>query len=278
MRQRIQRSAGFLSVYLAGKISKNDWRHDLFPALRSAGNPANLSRGGINQDTFTYTGPFFVSCDHGCAHGESKHGQGISGISCGNDLGVTRFNTQRTVSNSCLREIGCATFVFCWLEDPTAFGTLFELGYATAIGKQVFIAVKRPDSKFTPSQHFWFSLAQASKWIEVDSHHEGWLSFKDWARKRRKESILRSAPKAMTSSQRDYILGLLERFPEVEIIHPETFDQVSIGFAGAIIDCLKYGGDPTEAFEDLFRKRSISDSSIDPAFTSQTSTEPPDSK
>ena len=59
-----------LRVYLAGKISKNDWRHQLIAGLRNH----SWEDGPLTQSGFTYVGPFFISCDHGGFHGPNTHG------------------------------------------------------------------------------------------------------------------------------------------------------------------------------------------------------------
>jgi hypothetical protein len=69
-----------LNIYLAGKVSANDWRHTLVADLRTALNmygqdlvcgddsiPSDwplLHRAIFN--THHYVGPFFVACDHRC--------------------------------------------------------------------------------------------------------------------------------------------------------------------------------------------------------------------
>jgi hypothetical protein len=70
------------TVYLAGKIGRNDWRHELVPELRGTVNGDCLDPEPVLFDPtlridcgdFVYVGPFFVSCDHGCFHGPASHG------------------------------------------------------------------------------------------------------------------------------------------------------------------------------------------------------------
>src|SRR5262245_48320700 len=77
-----------LTVYLAGKIRKNCWRHELVAGLREAtsessscpsGDPVSLPdewpvlhRAVLGEHH--YAGPYFQSCDHGCFHGPDSHG------------------------------------------------------------------------------------------------------------------------------------------------------------------------------------------------------------
>ncbi len=128
-------------LYLAGKIAHKDWRHDV---LR--GVPLNSGRDdktswsvvehGLDKDVH-YTGPFFLSDDHGCTHGPGTHGRGHD---CGSNGGDSRRDTVRL----CLKAIESSTGVFAWLDDPTAHGTLFEIGYAK--GRGIPVIVGTPDS------------------------------------------------------------------------------------------------------------------------------------
>ena len=64
-----------MKIYLAGKIKKNDWRGALVPWLEDLmpedwHKTVTLDMDGRNE----YVGPFFVACDHGCAHGSNGHG------------------------------------------------------------------------------------------------------------------------------------------------------------------------------------------------------------
>lgn len=97
-----------MRFYFAGKITKNDWRHQVVKGLRDA-----LYSSMTNQDVGSrfdgdyyydtpfakghdylpgnglillnailgghdYVGPFFVACDHGGFHGDSQHGVAAS--------------------------------------------------------------------------------------------------------------------------------------------------------------------------------------------------------
>src|SRR4051794_12995050 len=60
---------GFATVYLAGKITRNCWRHSLFPL-----GDASEKGPPLYRDGFAYGGPYFISCGHGCSHGRGEHG------------------------------------------------------------------------------------------------------------------------------------------------------------------------------------------------------------
>lgn len=135
------------SIYLAGKISRHDWREDVTPGLQDAwgGNSYGeadwsphdaewpvLPNGVL--DTFDYTGPYFVDgCTHsgdGCTQEEHR----ASSV-CGGEPSGRAATVQR-----CLNAIDRSDIVFAWLDDATAHGTLVELGYAKGRGKPVIVA------------------------------------------------------------------------------------------------------------------------------------------
>lgn len=135
-------------VYLAGKISKHDWRHSLFPLRHveltyDREHDRVVSRERLNHDGFEYAGPYFLGDDHGCFHGPGQHGIIDPGWADGHSMSDRDFPqvlSRRTVSQSCLAWIADADVVFCWLEGVDAYGTLVELGYAHARGIPIYVA------------------------------------------------------------------------------------------------------------------------------------------
>lgn len=175
-------------VYLAGKIYKNDWRHSLFPGLRGAAGDNtwpeshDLTRypWGFNipaaVDGWEYVGPFFISCDHGCYHLMNEHGLGVGQVNCQMEQKVTR----KQVVTLCQSQIATADAVFCWLENLTAYGTLAELGYASALGKPICLAY--PDSaEIRLWENTWFVKQLAGRvdmWPNVEA---AWQDFLGWS-------------------------------------------------------------------------------------------------
>lgn len=153
------------SIYLAGKISKNDWRHDTVVGqdgrwLRGLWSDDNAGKPPFEEwpvwhravlGTFDYTGPYFISDDHGCAHGRDTHGCGTGDLICAADPGPTQERTR----DLCFAAIRRSDIFFAWLDDPSAFGTLVELGYATALGKRIVTAV--PINRAEGVQDMWFA-------------------------------------------------------------------------------------------------------------------------
>lgn len=114
-------------VYCAGKIEKNGWRHDLVPDLRGAQHGVP-----IRQATFTYCGPYFVSCDHGCAHMNGKHAMATP-LCIGRDEFQGHAEPEE-VPRLCQQWLQRANLVFAWINRGDCHGTLIELGWAQTLG------------------------------------------------------------------------------------------------------------------------------------------------
>lgn len=218
-----------MQIYLAGKVRRNCWRHSIVTGLRETcfayDNQAYqeswyrwpvLSRAIFEYHA--YTGPYFISCDHGCAHGDNSHGVAAEDVTrygeniylteeelqqyreehaiqrdtngyyrmseldgekyyldaqdehailhdeqgtyvlyrastCMDDFGIR----QSRVVELCFAAIRSSDLVFAWIESPDAYGTLVELGYAKAQGKQIWVAGPEYYSDL------WFAYQMADK-------------------------------------------------------------------------------------------------------------------
>lgn len=130
-------------LYLAGKIRRYCWRHDLVPHLRG-----HLWQDGpIHAATFSYAGPFFVGCDHGCSHGPGTHGVLGGTGSC-----EAPFSPREVIENN-LRAISTADLVFAYIDAPDCYGTLMELGWALREGTARVVLVFSPEVE---PDDFWF--------------------------------------------------------------------------------------------------------------------------
>lgn len=162
------------SIYLAGKIAKSDWRHEVVENLRSDSELERaLTTWPLQENAIApgvhYTGPHFISCDHGCAHGENTHGRG-------DDCSGTGESQQRTVE-LCLKALQESTAIFAWIDDLSAYGTLVEIGYAKALNIPVVIGTpptqavvvhsSRDVSLPRPRSEIWFALTCADVHIEA---------------------------------------------------------------------------------------------------------------
>lgn len=141
-------------LYLAGKIGKNDWRHKLVPGLRGR----EWKDGPIITPDFKYVGPFFKSCDHGCNHGPNSHGA-TSDIESGESP-----YTQADVFRNNNAAMDSADLIFVYINALDCFGTLVEIGRATA---QIFPArIVIAFAPGIPAADFWYGTLQTDNWHE----------------------------------------------------------------------------------------------------------------
>ena len=175
----VRQPAEHHDAYLAGKISQNDWR------FYSPGfvYPEDIKKGidfDVN-DNLTITGPFFIACDHGCYHGPNKHGVGaVNSLPSIFNMGIEKsdeeyagcmgtFFSREDVLNICKMQIDKADILFAYIDKSDCYGTLAEIGYAHALGKDIVIVFANENLK----QEMWFvdKMQQRSdeisdKWIE----------------------------------------------------------------------------------------------------------------
>lgn len=161
------------SVYLAGKIAPYDWRHRFCYYRGVPGEPEYIAAGctiDVN-DNLTITGPFFISCDHGCYHGDGKHGVGAVNSFHSDEWGgcMGNFFTRDDVLNICKGQIDRAEIVFAYINQDDCYGTLAEIGYAHALRKDIVIVFSNDRLK----KEMWFAdkMQQrtgkiSNEWIE----------------------------------------------------------------------------------------------------------------
>lgn len=140
-----------INLYLAGKISKDNWRHGLVPGLGGH----TWEQGPISTPGFKYTGPFFQSCDHGCLHGPSTHGVGAGVGTCTEEItyspaDIIRLNDAALCS---------ADLVFVYVTATDCHGTMVEIGIAAA---QLFTRIVVAFAPGIDSTDFWYSTARAA--------------------------------------------------------------------------------------------------------------------
>jgi hypothetical protein len=146
------------TVYFAGKIGPNDWRHELFPWLRGY---CNDHKGLLNQrlardcGNFIYGGPFFIGCDHRCAHGPSQHGAAAEGAG-GCISGAHIPDLRRQIFDINKRRLERANFLFGYVESIDAYGTILEIGMASTL--QIPIALRLP-----ADPDLWMTFHAATK-------------------------------------------------------------------------------------------------------------------
>ncbi|WIB31432.1 hypothetical protein [Curtobacterium sp. MCSS17_005] len=118
------------------------------------GLPAILPR--IAERQLAYAGPFFVSDDHGCAHGRCTHGAAAEGCLEGYlPDGMTKEDHRALVAERCRLGIERSDDIFFWFEDLKGFGSLVELGIAIGMSKSVHVYTKSLEEL----DELWFGQA-----------------------------------------------------------------------------------------------------------------------
>lgn len=145
------------SVYLAGKIGPDDWRHSivdhppddlcdlaLHPAYHWSDLPESISLpSGQRLD---FTGPFFTSVEHGGIAFSEPH-------ACPDAVISPRYS----VVDECRQAIRRSDLLFAWIDTQDCFGTLIEIGFASALNKVILIASPGP------FVHLWFAYTLAHR-------------------------------------------------------------------------------------------------------------------
>lgn len=164
------------NAYLAGKVRKNDWRHQIVPKLRTIAYGWDYGdRITVTEATLptivkgtNYVGPVVASSDHGTYHGNNTHGASAWDDEDEPNLLLntplpfqwwfpTNIKQQRDfIFKDCIERINLADFMFVWAEEDfhTAHGTHFEMGYAHSIKCPIILA--QADPSFT--ENSWFAL------------------------------------------------------------------------------------------------------------------------
>lgn len=167
------------NIYLAGKIEANGWRHEIVKELKydtplksefdeiheGICDPWPLLKNAIFGQ-YHYTGPYFVLDAHeNSFHGEGTHGVRLYADSSlfegyvfsdksqlqeqlnephlGHGPGSISGLPYSTILVRCTQAIHRADLVFAWIDDPTCYGTIAEIGMAYEKDKIIWIAGPR---------------------------------------------------------------------------------------------------------------------------------------
>ena len=174
-------------IYLAGKIRnwEDDWRHSIFQhsflpnryesswvetllyenAFRTHEFP--ISKNAL-QGGFDCTGPYFAGKHSNAEMVGSPHGLEVR---TGNDHDPC--DAQR-VTELCRNAINQSHWVFAWIASGDAYGTLFELGYAAAKGKRLFVSFASEALR----QAMWFAANLAFDCAVSPTPAEAWQEFR----------------------------------------------------------------------------------------------------
>jgi hypothetical protein len=140
-------------IYLAGKIGHDDWRTQIFGSrfgsVDWADDDATSGFKKLLDETLTtdcgrflYGGPFFIACDHSCAHAPNGHGASPSGCLTGN-APYGRLEILNEIWRVNCARIKRADFIFAYINETDCYGTLIELGYAAALDKNIGVGIGR---------------------------------------------------------------------------------------------------------------------------------------
>jgi len=155
-----------VNIYLAGKIEPNGWRQLFFNMRNEFSDDElipHLQDISITMPwdkNINVTGPFFLSCDHSCYHGEGNHGLGIHAPVCCLTGGTTHSASE--VIDICKKQIERADIIFGYINDDTCYGTMFEIGWAKALGKKIillFDTAKRENDMWFLSKNADYSIS-----------------------------------------------------------------------------------------------------------------------
>lgn len=149
-----------LNVYLAGKIEANGWRQQIVDIRNNiSGDEKDKIRKGITlnyNDNIRITGPFFLSCDHSCYHGNNSHGVGLNNYHPDGErydcYAKTDHFSEEEVKSICLNQIKRSDIIFAYINDNTCYGTLYELGYAAALNKPILLLFDSSERR----NNMWF--------------------------------------------------------------------------------------------------------------------------
>lgn len=167
-------------VYYAGKIGKNDWRHDIFENLRRVDiEEIESCVKYLTISDIIYNGPYFIACDHGCYHGNSTHGVGIGKASehCCCCVNETK---EEKAYDDCLSYIRSSDIVFAYIDSMDCYGTISEIGYAKAIGKPIYIALDSNELSNDEIRDLWFVLQMGNKVVKTNDLCKEHDKFIEW--------------------------------------------------------------------------------------------------
>lgn len=141
-------------VYLAGPITDNHWRSCIIDE-RQVSDKEEYRFLEQEADSCIITGAHSISCDHRCYHrGRHAATPNSEGYDC---LGLNI--TNQDVWDACKSQIIKSDFVFAYIDNDHAHGTLAEIGFAVGVHKPVYILFKDAELEKT----HWFVETMASR-------------------------------------------------------------------------------------------------------------------
>ncbi len=167
-----------MNIYMAGKIAAEDWRYEIVRRYCVAADERDgwsdtwrESQFEFWGDKHIYVGPF---CSGGKRHDyvDDTHGDQDVFYDPGHHSGFhPNPERRKNIIDKCMDAIRSCDCVFAWLDDPTAYGTLWEMGYAVGLGKKVKVggAYDHPD--------LWFPMGGCGGCVPDNSPREAFERF-----------------------------------------------------------------------------------------------------
>ncbi len=179
-----------LTIYLAGRMDNygpDDWRANIVAGFEDVGFESyhKAANGGYKSVDWPilqhaiagehhYSGPYYMNCDHGCTISATDHGNGLSKSGCLFDI---IDDGRMHINKLCMQAINNSDVVFAWVKDDQAYGTLFEVGYAVALGKTV---VWCSPVNFEYSNELWFAKMASTQCVTSYSNDDPVGAFFRW--------------------------------------------------------------------------------------------------
>ena len=183
--------------YLAGKITKDDWREEIVDgwsyenhskffyeacgeSLGRKWDIASAAALASNGSMLDYSGPWWSDLDYGGGHGDSStcgepHAYGARFGDDGHGFKPNGFHgdvekAMNIVPKNVEKAIKQCDLLFAWINSDDCFGTIFEIGMAAALKKTVVVA-SPPEFDHT---QMWLCRSFAAKCLSAESAGEAW--------------------------------------------------------------------------------------------------------
>lgn len=184
------------NVYLAGKITNNNWRDQLIERyMHSQENDGIVNRAWTGDvcDCFTMTeswttvenclktpsgkmlnctGPWWMPLAGSSGHGTidqnpSPHKMGTTEPHHWSTADLDTAFTRDQIINA----IQKADLLFCWIDCVSCYGTLAEIGFARGLNKKIAIGILPELHK---TNEFWLTCSLANSVVVAQSAKEAW--------------------------------------------------------------------------------------------------------
>lgn len=229
------------SFYLAGKITGDCWRDSIIENWSTENGSRHYSDAFFEYSehgswavvadavtvcgtTLDYTGPWWmdphsgghsVANDTAFPHGYGSFFESVPDLCDGSD------SRKKEVFSAIKEAITLSDMVFAWIDSADCYGTIFELGYARALGKVIvvamsdrfavgdglqmwlihhgsyFITAKNPAAAW---RQFWDAVSTTAQQQQQSVYVAGWDP-KDSSQRRRAEVKLAEVAKRFKTSQ-----------------------------------------------------------------------------